>query len=76
MNGADLLCVDAGGDAGVGGYDDVADVFGDIGDIRLSKKCKGLADLLMLLPLNTQGLLREAPITLTTANKNGGYRCY
>ena len=69
MNGTDLLCGDAGGDARVGGGHDVADAFGDIGDIRLSKKRKELADLFMLLPLNTQGLLREAPITLTTANK-------
>ena len=34
MNGADLFC---GGDVGVGGGDDTADAFGDIGDIRLSK---------------------------------------
>ena len=38
VNWADLFCVDAGGDVDVGGGDDVADAFGDIGDIRLSKK--------------------------------------
>ena len=38
MNASDLFCGDAGGDAGVGGGDDAADAFGDIGDIRLSEK--------------------------------------
>ena len=73
MNGADLFC---GGDVGVGGGDDAADAFSDIGDIRLSKKRKGLADLFMLLSLNSQELLREAPISLTTAQKIGGYSYY
>ncbi len=38
------------------------------------KKCKGLDDLFLLLPLNLRGPLRESPKKSTTANTNGGYR--
>ena len=33
------------------------------------KKRKGLDDLFMMLPLNSQGLLREAPIKFTMTKK-------
>ena len=49
------------GDVGGGGGGDAFVIFG------LRKKRKGLDDLFMLLPLNPQGLLRESPRKLTTA---------
>ena len=66
------LGVGAGGDAGGVDGGEADDAFCDgVGDIRLSKKTgRGSDDWRMLLPLDPQGFIREAPRKLTTVNKN------
>ena len=68
MNGADLFCGDAGGDAGVGDGDDPTDAFGDIGYIRLSKKTQRASRFVYAATAKYPGA--------SSANKNSGYRCY
>ena len=76
MNGADLFCRDACGDAGVGGGDDAADVFGDIGEIRLSKKTQEASRFVYAATAKYQRASSRSSHKLNDGQKKGGYRCY